>query len=97
MGGDHQVNLIRRDPILLHLFKKVRKMMGMAGIDEHGLLPVDRIGIAVVLIGILPEISIETFFKLHSLSFGSCEFGARSSEVKTMISPNSASLLARNG
>jgi len=45
--------------------KEVRDMAGMPRIDENRHFTPDQISVAIVLIGILPQIGIEVFFDFH--------------------------------
>jgi hypothetical protein len=67
MGDDHKGDLFRRDSVLLHLMEDPAEVTGMTWIDEDGHLPIDHISITIVLIGILPKIGIEVFFKFHKI------------------------------
>jgi hypothetical protein len=67
MGKDKKIYLFRRDPVGLHLKKHIFEVTGMARIDEHGQVTSDHIGVAIVLVGIVPRIGIESFRQLHPL------------------------------
>jgi hypothetical protein len=43
-------------------------MLGMTQIDQSGHLSLDQKGVAIILIGIGPEIGIEVFFEFHPSS-----------------------------
>jgi hypothetical protein len=43
------------------------QMASMTRIDENCFVSMDHIGIAIVLIGVLPEIGIEVFLELHKI------------------------------
>jgi hypothetical protein len=47
--------------------KEMGDMTGMTRIDENGYLSTDQIGVAIVLVRILPQVSIQVFFNLHPL------------------------------
>jgi hypothetical protein len=68
MGEEDDIDFVRGNPIALHLLKKVRNMMGMTRIDQRSHLSPDHIRVAIILIRVLPNISIEVFFDLHLLS-----------------------------
>jgi hypothetical protein len=69
MGEDDQIDLFRRNPIFFNLMKEIGKMTGMAWIDENRYLTTDQIGIAIVLIGIEPQVGIKILFRFHYHSF----------------------------
>ena len=68
MGEDDEVDFIRRNPITFHLLKEIRDMLGMARIDESGYFSTNQKGVAIILMGIGPEIGIEVFFEFHPSS-----------------------------
>jgi hypothetical protein len=68
MGEDDEVDFIRRNPITFHLLKEIGDMLGMAWIDQSGHLSPDQKGVAIILIGIGPEIGIEVFSEFHPSS-----------------------------
>jgi hypothetical protein len=67
MGDEYQVYLFRGEPILFHLVKNLLQVADMTRIDKSGHLPLNHISVAIVLIGVPPEIGIKVFFKLHRL------------------------------
>jgi hypothetical protein len=84
MRQDDEIDLLRRNPILIHLIKEIRNMTGMTRIDENRYFSSDQISIAIILIRILPQIGIEILFQLHSLSYETLLINPRSC-VKTKI------------
>jgi hypothetical protein len=67
MGQDDEINLFRRNPIPFHLMKKMGNMTGMTRINEDRHLSVDNVRVTIVLMGILPQIGVEVFPKLHMI------------------------------
>jgi hypothetical protein len=65
MGDEDKFYLLRGKPILFHLMKDLLQVAGMPRIDEYRLIPIDHKRIAIVLIGIPPEVGIETLFQFH--------------------------------
>ena len=45
------------------------EMVGMARVNEDRHLPIDQIGIAIVFVRILPQVSVEVFFDFHKIPF----------------------------
>ena len=68
MGQDDEVDFIQRNPITFHLLKEIGDMLGMTWVDESGYFSTDQKGVAIVLMGIGPEIGIEVFFEFHPSS-----------------------------
>jgi hypothetical protein len=58
MGDNDEINLFGRNPVLLRLQEEFAEITGMTWIDESGLLSLDHISVAIVLIWILPWIGI---------------------------------------
>jgi hypothetical protein len=54
--------------------KEMGDMTGMTRIDENRHLTTDQIGVAIVFIGVLPQIGIETLIELHPLPLYSIRF-----------------------
>jgi hypothetical protein len=48
--------------------KEIGDMLGMTRIDQSVYLSPDQIGVAIVLVGIGPQIGIEVFFEFHPSS-----------------------------
>jgi hypothetical protein len=69
MGENDEIDFFWRNSIFLHLMKKMGDMTGMTRIDEDRDLSTNQKGVAVVLIGIGPEIGIEVFFEFHLLPY----------------------------
>jgi len=67
MGDDDKLYLLRREPILFHLVKDLLQVAGMPRIDKNGHLPLNHISVAIVFIGIPPQVSIEVFLKFHKI------------------------------
>ena len=67
MGDDDKLYLLRGEPIFFHLVKDLLQVAGMPWIDKNGHLLMNHIGVAIVLIGILPRIGIEVFLKFHKI------------------------------
>jgi hypothetical protein len=49
--------------------KEIGDMTGMTWIDENRYFSPDQISVAIILIGIEPQVGIEVFSELHPLSF----------------------------
>jgi hypothetical protein len=67
MGDDDKLYLLRGEPILFHLVKDLLQVAGMARIYKNGHLPLNHISVAIVFIGIPPEVGIDVFLKFHKI------------------------------
>jgi hypothetical protein len=65
VSDNDNVNLLRRDPVLLDLTKKRRNMLKVTGVNQNRDLTADQVAVTVVLAGILPEVDEKIFFQFH--------------------------------
>jgi len=49
--------------------KEIGDMTGMTWIDENRYFSPDQISVAIILIGILPQIGVKILFQFHKISF----------------------------
>src|SRR4030042_783037 len=65
MGRDDYIDLLWRNPVFIHLMKKIGNMTGMTWIDESRYLSMDQISVTIILIWIVPKVSIKVLFQFH--------------------------------